>query len=70
MTDETIENIADFELPFGRLANLKSVTYESGLDMLRVTLRENRRFTIVDLDPASAGDVGKALTDWAKTRKP
>ncbi len=68
MTEDAITQLADFELPFKRAANLKNVAFEGGFEMLRLTLRENRRFTIVDLDPASADAVGQALVDWASSK--
>ena len=70
MTDEIITNLGDLELPFGRRANLKNVEFETGLNMLRLTLREGRRFTVVDLDAAAAGQLGQLLTKWAAVSKP
>jgi len=68
MTDEVVTDLAEFELPFGRRATLKNVAFESGLQMLRLTLREGRRFTIIDLDPASAAALGNDMTGWASIK--
>jgi len=65
MTDETITDIATLELPFKRQANLKNVEFDSGLNMLRLTLREGRRFTVLDLDAESAGKLGALMVRWA-----
>jgi hypothetical protein len=65
MTDEVITDIGEHILPFGRRATLKDVEFESGLHMLRVTLREGRRFTIIDLDSASAATLGEVMCKWA-----
>ncbi len=65
MTDEIITRRAEFDLPYGRSATLKDVEFESGMKMLRLTLRENRRFTIIDLDPASASALAVELHHWA-----
>jgi len=65
MTDETITDIAELELPFRRQANLKNVEFDSGLNMLRLTLREGRRFTVIDLDADSAEKLGNLMARWA-----
>ncbi len=65
MTDETITNIGELDLPFGRRAGLKNVEFDSGMNMLRLTLREGRRFTILDLDAQSAAKLGGLLVKWA-----
>lgn len=68
MTEEVITDLAEFDLPFGRRATLKNVAFESGLQLLRMTLREGRRFTIIDLDPASAAAMGAELSAWANIK--
>ncbi|PHQ97508.1 MAG: hypothetical protein COB40_04200 [Marinosulfonomonas sp.] len=65
MTSEVITDIAELELPYGRRATLKNVEFEGGMNMLRVTLREGRRFTIFDLDANSARDFGNQMSSWA-----
>ncbi|MEE9428830.1 MAG: hypothetical protein V3V25_11850 [Paracoccaceae bacterium] len=65
MTDEIITNIGEMDLPFSRRANLKNVEFESGMNMLRLTLREGRRFTILDLDAVSAAKLGILMVKWA-----
>ncbi len=65
MSEEIITDVAAFAFPFNKNVTLKNVAHDNGLNMLRVTLRENRRFTIFELDPASAAEFGKTLQDWA-----
>ena len=65
MTSEVITDIAELELPYGRRATLKNVEFEGGMKMLRVTLREGRRFTIFDLDSDCAREFGNQLSNWA-----
>ncbi|HHI70013.1 MAG TPA: hypothetical protein ENJ91_03345 [Rhodobacteraceae bacterium] len=69
MTDETVTQIAEFNFPFKKHVTLKNVEYDNGSNWLRVTIREQRRFTIFDLDPVSAADFGAALSDWAEQNK-
>lgn len=36
-----------------------------GLSLLRVRIREGRRFTVFDIDPASARRWAEAMSQWA-----
>ncbi len=65
MTENATIKLGEFELPFKRRASLKNVDFESGLSMLRLTLREGRRITIVDLDANSANELGEMMVRWA-----
>lgn len=55
-----------FLVPYGREVRLDQVDFESGMKLLRVTIREGRRFTVMDIDPAAASHWGQAMADWAK----
>lgn len=64
--EETITELANVEAPWNRLVTLSAVDHESGLRMLRVRIKEGRaRFTILDLDTATARQWGQAMLDWA-----
>jgi hypothetical protein len=39
------------------------------LPLLRTRIREGKRFTIFDIDPASARAWGQALLDWAAAKE-
>ncbi len=65
MTSETETHLQTLTLPYGREAVVKNVEFDSGMTLLRLTIREGRRFTIVDLDADSARDLGGALMTWA-----
>ena len=65
MTDETVTDLVEMELPFGRRARLREVRHESGLRMIRLILREGKRITQVDMDEVSAMRLGQALTGAA-----
>lgn len=62
---ENVKEITDFPLPFNKTVTLKDVEFEGGFKMVRMTLREGRRFTMIDLDPASAEKLGNELSVWA-----
>lgn len=65
MTDEFRE-IARYELPYARKAELREVTFDGGMKMLRLILREGKRITQVDLDGDSAMALSDAMGDWAR----
>ncbi len=66
-TGETITELGERELPFGRRVKLQNVDFHNGLNLLRMTWREGRRFTQIDLDPASATLFAADVLDWART---
>ncbi len=69
MSEEVVTDVAEFDFPFKKHVTLKNVAYDNGQNWLRVTIREQRRFTIFDLDPGSAADFAATLSDWAKTNQ-
>jgi len=67
MSDDFRE-IANYQLPYSRKAELREVTFDGGMKMLRLILREGRRITQVDLDADSAMALSDAMGDWAKVQ--
>jgi len=63
-----ITPITKFRLPFGgQEIELQTFTHESGgVPFLRIRIRENKRFTIFEVDPGSAQHWGEAMLTWAK----
>ncbi|MBI5263316.1 MAG: hypothetical protein HY852_16020 [Bradyrhizobium sp.] len=51
--------------PYGREVWLTEVDFESGMRLLRVTVREGSRYTILELDPATASRWGQSMISWA-----
>ncbi len=66
--EETIL-IKEIELPFQKSATLKDVTLFGGMKVLRMTFRERKRFTMIDLDPANATSLANDLLAWAEENK-
>jgi len=56
--------------PYGREIRLDDLAYESGMRLLRVTIREGRRFTTLDLDPQRAREWASAVLRWADEAAP
>lgn len=61
MTDETFRDIAQIALPYSRHATVREVTFDSGMKMTRLILREGKRITQVDLDAETARALADAL---------
>lgn len=58
--------IKAYDLPFQKSATFKDVTLFGGMKVLRMTFRERKRFTMIDLDPATATELANDLLAWAK----
>jgi hypothetical protein len=64
--ETNVVELDEILLPYGHTAKLKQIEYENGMQILRMTIRQERRFTVLDLDPSRANDLGAALMNWAK----
>lgn len=55
-------------LPFGgQEIEFQHLTHEAGgVPFLRVRIRENKRFTIFDIDPVSAAYWAELMANWAR----
>ncbi len=67
---ETVTRLERFQAPYGREVELHEVLYENGMKVLRLRIREGKRFTIMDLDPDTAAFWGGAMSDWASHNQP
>ncbi len=65
MNFETTTPLADFDAPYGKHITLQQVRYEGGLTLLRVRIREGKRFTILELDGRTAQHWADLMADWA-----
>jgi hypothetical protein len=65
VNDETVSTLDAFAAPYGRDVTLESVEHESGLRMLRIRIREGRRFTIMDIDADTATRWSAVMCAWA-----
>jgi hypothetical protein len=66
---DCIVPVARLEVPLGgQLIELQHVACEGGMPLLRVRIREGHRFTVFDIDPATAAEWGFAMQAWARTR--
>ena len=66
MIGETTTRLDTIAAPFGREIKLDDVEFESGMRLLRVRIREGRRFTILDIDADTATKWSDAMKRWAE----
>ncbi len=62
---EDLRDLAEFALPYSRKAELREYTYDSGMKMLRLVLREGKRITQVDVDAEIARAMAAEMLAWA-----
>ena len=67
MSTETKTRLATVEAPYRREIWLDDVQFDSGMRLLRVTVKEGRRFTQLDLDQPTAVRWAELMLDWANT---
>ena len=67
MSTETKTRLATVEAPYRREIWLDDVQFDSGMRLLRVTVKEGRRFTQLDLDRPTAVRWAELMLDWANT---
>lgn len=65
MSAETKARLATIEAPYRRKVTLDEVCFESGMRLLRVTIREGHRITQLDLDADTATQWSRTMLDWA-----
>jgi len=64
-TSETVAEIEQFHAPYGREIRLHDVSYETGLKLLRITIKEGRRITVIEIDAETAAHWSRSMADWA-----
>ncbi|HEY6095246.1 MAG TPA: hypothetical protein VIU93_09885 [Gallionellaceae bacterium] len=66
-----ISELAKFKVPLGgQELELQQVDHaEGGMSMLRIRIREAKRFTIFDLDPVTARSWAETMLKWASAQE-
>ncbi len=66
-----ISGLAKFKVPLGsQEIELQQIDHvEGGMSLLRVRIREGKRFTIFDIDPGTAEQWATAMLDWANKQE-
>jgi hypothetical protein len=65
-----ITELSKISVPLGgQQIELQQIDHvEGGMSLLRVRIREGKRFTIFDIDPATATQWSAAMQQWASTQ--
>lgn len=69
MSAETKSRLAAIAAPYRREVTLDEVCFESGMRLLRVTIREGHRITQLDLDADTAMEWSRTMQDWASRNR-
>ena len=64
MARENISELAKLEAPFGQEITLQDIMHESGLQMMRIRIKEGSRFTIIDVDKNTALKWSEIFEIW------
>ncbi|MBF0250228.1 MAG: hypothetical protein HQL35_06320 [Alphaproteobacteria bacterium] len=67
------ESVTDMEVidaPWNKELTISETVFEGGFKMIRVRIREKKRFTDLELDYVTAGHLAQLLGDWAKANTP
>ena len=60
----TITDLKIISAPWNKTITLQNISYEEGMNMLRFRIKEGRRFTDLELDSQSLGQLNAVLSDW------
>ena len=65
-----ITELSKFKVPLGgQQIELQQIDHsEGGMSLLRIRIREGKRFTIFDIDPATAAQWAAAMQQWSDTQ--
>ena len=69
MSFERTDEIARMNAPYGKELVIQTVTYEGGMQLLRLRIKEGKRFTMLDLDPGTAAQLTAVMNDWQKQQQ-
>jgi hypothetical protein len=64
--EEEVNELGKLDLLFGKELKIEEIVYDNGLRMLRLRLREGKRFTTIELDADNAGKWADIIGAWAR----
>ena len=62
--ESTVSRLDRFTAPYGKEVTLENVTYENGMRVLRIHIREGNRFTVMDIDVNTASNWSTVMNTW------
>lgn len=65
-----VTTLDKFRVPLGNQEiELQQIRHaDGGMSLLRIRIREARRFTIFDIDPKTAAHWSRIMSDWASAQ--
>lgn len=63
--NEEVTLLGEILAPYGRQIKVEDVAYDNGMHVLRLRIREEKRFTVLDINPETARDWASMMTEWA-----
>jgi hypothetical protein len=61
---EDVNELGEIEAPYGKQVIFKDITYDNGFKLLRIRIKEGKRFTDMDLDINTVKLLQKQFNDW------
>ncbi len=66
MSGPDTRSLEKFAAPLGGEVELLELSFDGGVNLLRVRIRQGARFTDLDLDQVTAARWAAAMTTWAE----
>ena len=63
-TGQTITDIEEFNAPWNKTVTMQNVAYDGGANFIRFRIKEGKRFTDLELDPATARRLIDLIRTW------
>ena len=68
--ESTVTRLDKFTAPYGKEVTLENVSYENGMRVLRIHIREGNRFTVMDIDENTASKWSIGMKNWVDQQEP
>lgn len=66
---QSVTPLEKIQAPWNKEISLDEVVYEGGFKMLRMRIKEGRRFTDLELDPETAARLSATIGAWASSEQ-
>lgn len=65
---EDIKELATLDAPYGKNISLVEVKYDNGFSLIRMRIKEGKRFTDMDLDVNTVKSLHDVFSQWLQTQ--
>ena len=65
---EEIEDFGEIDAPYGKQLIFKTVSYDNGFNILRLRIKEGKRFTDMDLDVNTVKRWQEKFNEWLENQ--